>query len=78
MTVIRWRIILCKNHDYLLNSALGGKLENTVNENLFALICREHVKLNVKMKEAIRLGIPLVSRNWIDWLIVHVDSLMIF
>lgn len=54
--------------------ALGGKLENTVTSNLYALICQEHVKLNVKICEAKKLNIPLIRRDWIDHLIIHVRS----
>ena len=54
------------------HSALGGKLENSVTPSIYALVCNEHVKMNVKIQEAMKLSIPLVSRNWIDRLIIHV------
>ena len=68
--------MLCKLPNlYCINecSALGGKLENSISSSIYALVCNEHVKMNVKIQEAIKLGIPQVSRNWIDRLIIHVD-----
>lgn len=56
----------------MIDRALGGKLENKVSPSIYALVCKERVKMNVKIKEAIRLNIPRVRRDWIDHLIVHV------
>lgn len=55
-----------------LSSALGGRLENTVTENTFALICQDQVQYNAKLEAAEQLGVKIVKRDWIDWLIVHV------
>lgn len=56
----------------MICSALGGKLENSVTPSTYALICQEHVKFNVKIAAARKLGVLVVKREWIDHLIVYV------
>ena len=53
-------------------SALGGRLENSVTEKTYALICQEHVKNNVKIAAAKQLGTNIMKREWIDHLIIYV------
>ena len=45
-----------------------------VQKESFALICQDLVKTNVKIQEANSLGVPIVKRTWLEWLIVHVVS----
>ena len=52
--------------------ALGGMIETRVQKESYALICQDLVKTNVKIQEAKTLGVPIVKRTWLDWLIVHV------
>ena len=45
----------------MICSALGGKLENSVTPSTYALICQEHVKFNVKIAAARKLGVLVVD-----------------
>ena len=54
--------------------ALGGMIGTRVQKEVYALICQDLVKTNVKIQEAKTLGVPIVKRTWLDWLIVHVVS----
>ena len=47
-------------------------IETRVPKESYALICQDLVKTNVKIQEAKALGVPIVKRTWLDWLIVHV------
>ena len=54
---------------------MGGRLENAVTENTFALICQDQVQYNSKLEAAEQLGVKIEKRDWIDWLIVHVGKM---
>ena len=54
------------------DSALGGEVVETVTSSTFAVVCQEGTRANVKTVAAKKTGVPLVKRDWLDWLIVHV------